>query len=276
MNQAIMAKSLIKAYYGRPPAFSYWNGCSQGGRQGLMLAQRYPTAYDGIAAGAPALQWNDLFPSMQWPQQFMAMLGAYPHACEFNAITADAISACDALDGLVDGVISDVDRCLGTFDPFTTVGRAFHCAQEGQTMEISATAAAVVNATWQGIRDAKGAQLWPGLNPGTDLTAAAVMTDCSSGTCRGVQLPISSQWLSLLVARDPGINLSRLSHGEFDWLAHQGRQRYNSIIGTDDADLSAFQRAGGKLVTFHGLVSSFGYKFLPCLHSSGNDPGQAI
>lgn len=221
-----------------------------------MLAQRYPTAYDGIAAGAPALHWNDLFPSMQWPQQFMAMLGAYPHACELSAITADAISACDALDGLVDGVISDVDSCLRTFDPFTTVGRAFHCAQENRTLEISSTAAAVINATWQGIRDAKGAQLWPGLNPGTDLTAGAAITDCSSGTCVGVQLPISAQWLSLFVARDPSTDLSRLSHAEFDWLAHQGRQRYSSVIGTDDADLSAFQQAGGKLVSFHGLVSS--------------------
>lgn len=220
-----------------------------------MLAQRYPTAYDGIAAGAPVLHWNDLFPSMQWPQQFMAMLGKYPHACELSAITSEAISACDKLDGVVDGVISDVDGCLSTFDPFKTVGRAFHCTQENRTLEISLTAAAVVNATWQGIRNAKGAQLWPGLNPGTDLTTGAAITNCSSGTCVGVQLAISSQWLSLFVARDPSIDLSRLSHAAFDWLAHQGKQRYDSVIGTDDADLSAFWQAGGKLVTFHGLVS---------------------
>ena len=227
-----------------------------------MLAQRYPTAYDGIAAGAPALHWNDLFPSMQWPQQFMASLGKYPHACELGAITAKAISACDALDGLVDGVISDVDRCLKTFDPFKTVGQSFYCAQENRTLEISSTAAAVVNATWQGIRDANGARLWPGLNPGTDLTAGVAITDCSSGTCTGVQLSISAQWLSLFVARDPSVDLSKLSHIEFDWLAHQSRQRYNSIIGTDDADLSAFKQAGGKLVTFHGLVSCASYCFV--------------
>jgi len=185
----------------------------------------------------------------------MATLGAYPHACELSAITADAISACDVLDGLVDGVISDVDRCLKTFDPFRTVGRAFHCAQENRTLQISSTAAAVVNATWQGIRDAKGAQLWPGLNPGTDLTAGAAITDCSNGTCVGVQLEISAQWLSLFVARDPTIDLPRLTHAEFDRLAHQGKQRYGSVIGTDDADLTAFRQAGGKLVTFHGLVS---------------------
>lgn len=218
-----------------------------------MLAQRYPTAYDGIAAGAPALHWNDLFPSMQWPQQFMAMLGKYPHACELGAITAEAISACDKLDEVVDGVIGNVDGCLRTFDPFKTVGRAFRCTEENRTLEISLTAAAVVNATWRGMRNAQGAQLWPGLNPGTDLTAGVAITNCS-GTCVGVQLPISTQWLSLFVARDPSIDLSRLSHGAFDWLVHQGKQRYGSVIGTDDADLSAFRQAGGKLVTFHGLV----------------------
>jgi len=219
-----------------------------------MLAQRYPTAYDGIAVGCPAVHWTDLFPSMHWPQQFMSMLGAYPHACELGAITDAAISACDVLDGVVDGVISDVDGCLRSFDPFTVVGRAFHCAPENRTLEISSAAAAVVNATWQGIRNAQGAQLWPGLNPGTDLAAAAALTDCSNGTCVGVQLAISAQWLSLFVARDASIDLSRLSHAEFDQLAHQNRQRYGSIIGTDDADLSAFRQAGGKLVSFHGLV----------------------
>lgn len=68
-----------------------------------MLAQRYPTSFDGIATGAPAIYWNDIFPSFLWPQQFMNMLGEYPHACELQAITAAAVSACDGLNGVVDG-----------------------------------------------------------------------------------------------------------------------------------------------------------------------------
>ncbi|KAK1975176.1 tannase and feruloyl esterase [Colletotrichum cereale] len=251
-DEAIIGKLLIKSYYGRGPAYSYWNGCSQGGRQGLMLAQRYPTAYDGIAAGAPAIQWTDIFPSMLWPYQFMNMLGEYPHACEIRAITAAVMSACDGLDGVVDGIISEVDDCLARFDPFELVGQAINCTQ---APEVSLAAAALVNATWQGLRDSKGVPAWPGLNPGTDLTVGVAVTNCTAGSgCEAVPLDLAATWTSYFVARVSDLDLSNLSHVEFDRLAHQGRQRYKSIIGTDDADLSAFQDFGGKLVTYHGLL----------------------
>lgn len=221
-----------------------------------MLAQRYPTAYDGIAAAAPGIQWTDFFPSMYWPQQFMNMLGEYPHACELDAITNAAVSFCDDLDGIVDGVISEVDACLDGFNPFDLVGSTIQCSRENRTLEVSPAAAAVVNATWRGMRNSRGAQTWPGLNPGTDLTAAVAATSCTGGTCVGVPLPIAVEWLSLFVSRDPDLDLAGLTHEEFDWLAHQSGQKYRSIIGTDDPDLSEFRKAGGKLVTVHGLVSN--------------------
>ncbi|KAL0938470.1 tannase and feruloyl esterase [Colletotrichum truncatum] len=250
-DEAIIGKSVIKSYYGRGPEYSYWNGCSQGGRQGIMLAQRYPTAYDGISAGAPAIYWTDIFPSLHWTQQFMNMLGEYPRPCEIQAITAAAVTACDPLDGVVDGVIGDVDKCLASFDPFKLVGQSINCTQ---TIDISSAAAAVVNATWQGMRDAEGAQTWFGLAPGTNLAIGVAATDCTTEPCKGFPLTIATQWLSLFVARDPSLDFSNLTHEEFDWLAHQSRQQYTSIIGTGDPDLNAFRNAGGKMVTFHGLV----------------------
>jgi pimeloyl-ACP methyl ester carboxylesterase len=84
-DEAVLGKAIIKSFYGKGPNYSYWNGCSQGGRQGLMLAQRYPDAYDGIAVGAPALYWTKLFATIQWPQQYMNQLGAecdYRGRCE--------------------------------------------------------------------------------------------------------------------------------------------------------------------------------------------------
>ncbi|KAF6827672.1 tannase and feruloyl esterase [Colletotrichum plurivorum] len=252
-DAAIIGKSAIKSYYGRGPEYSYWNGCSQGGRQGLMLAQRYPTQFDGIAVGAPGINWNDFFPAMLWPYRFMNAIGEYPHGCELQALTAAAVAACDGLDGVTDGVIADVPGCRAAFDPFDAVG--IPTADCPEAPEVSHAAAAVINATWQGPVSAEGAQLWPGLNPGTNLAVGVAATDCTgAGGCEAVPLAIAAQWISLFVARDPNLDLANLSHTEFDWLAHQGRQRYNSIMGTQDPDLSAFRNAGGKIVTFHGLI----------------------
>jgi hypothetical protein len=217
-----------------------------------MLAQRYPTSFDGIAAGAPAIYWNDIFASFLWPQQFMNMLGEYPPACELQAITEAAVSACDGLDGMIDGIINDVEECLAKFQPFDLVGTAINCSE---ARNITPAAAAVVNATWQGYRDARGHQAWFGLNPGTDLTVGVAGTNCTGQPCGGMPFAVAAQWFTLFVARDTNFDLTNLSHVEFDMLAHQGRQRYDSIIGTGDADLSAFRDAGGKIVTFHGVVS---------------------
>jgi hypothetical protein len=70
-DAATLGKAVAKAYYGKAPTYSYWNGCSQGGRQGYMMAQRYPEQYDGILATAPAIYWNELMMQLFWPQVVM-------------------------------------------------------------------------------------------------------------------------------------------------------------------------------------------------------------
>lgn len=218
-----------------------------------MLAQRYPTAYDGIAAGAPPLHWTNDLLAMLWPQQFMSMLGKHPYPCEIQAISAAATAACDGLDGLVDGIVNDVEGCLASFDVFELVGRAITDCPE--VSEITWEATAVVNATWQGMRNSHGANVWPGPTPGTDLAIGVANNDCTSGTCQGVLVPVSVPWVTQFIARGADLDFTNLTHAEFDELVHQGQQRYRSIMGTDDPDLFAFRNAGGKMVTYHGLVS---------------------
>jgi feruloyl esterase len=80
-DAASLGKAAIKLFYGRAAKYSYWNGCSTGGRQGHMMAQRYPTQYDGILAGAPAINWDKFIPAEYWPQVMMKEHGKRFNFC---------------------------------------------------------------------------------------------------------------------------------------------------------------------------------------------------
>lgn len=228
-----------------------------------MIAQRYPEAYDGIAAAAPAIHWTELFPSIVWPQQVMNNLKEYPQRCEFEAITTAAIAACDGADGVVDGIIGDATECLATFDPFQMVGKPYNCTKIGN-INVTAEAASIIQATWQGMTTKDGKTTFPGPFPGSELTSNAMAvygqtgildTTCNAnGTCVGSPSNLGKQWLQFFVAKDPDWEFTNVTHEQFDILVHMSGQVYNSIIGTEDADLSRFRDAGGKMVTFHGLV----------------------
>lgn len=256
-DQAIIGKALITDFYGRPPRKSYWNGCSQGGRQGMMLAQRYPTLYDGIASAAPAINWNAFFTAMYWPQLFMNLAGDYPHGCELDAITEAAVSACDGIDGVFDGVISDVDAC--DFNPISIVGAPFNCPSTNTTMRITQGAAAVANATWSGPRTTNGDFLWYGPHKGADLSSKSIVglaaTNCTGAVCVGAPLYLGAEWIALFIEKNPRFDLRNISHRQYEEIFHAGWQEFASVIDTDDPDLSTFKESGGKILTFHGLVS---------------------
>lgn len=189
-----IAKQVIAAYYGRAPEYSYWSGCSTGGRQGLMSAQRYPGDYDGIMAAAPAINFESFVVASMWPQVAMRIQGYAPPRCEMDAIRAAAIRACDGLDGVEDGVVSAPGRCK--FDAREVVGMEFEC--EGVGRKVSAAAAEVVNLMWAGPKRA-GREGWFG---NTHETAASIAafgafgglggTKCDSKNekCNGVPFPL--------------------------------------------------------------------------------------
>lgn len=142
-DMAVIGKSISTSFYGQAPRYSYFSGCSQGGRQGLMLAQRYPDAFDGIAASSPAINWNGFVFSAYWPSFVMRSLGKFPPACEIDAITDAVIKACDGLDGVVDGIVADLDAC--SFDPMSVVGKVIKCSTfDNAPRRISSAAAYIV------------------------------------------------------------------------------------------------------------------------------------
>jgi tannase/feruloyl esterase len=119
-EMTVTGKALTEAMYGVAPRFSYFNGCSTGGRQGLMEAQRYPQDYNGILSGAPALNWNRFHIQHLWGPVVMNASNNPVAGCKLSAATAAAIAACDNIDGVKDGVIEDPKRC--SYDPKALVG----------------------------------------------------------------------------------------------------------------------------------------------------------
>jgi feruloyl esterase len=254
-DMTIIGKSITQQYYGRAPKYSYFNGCSTGGRQGVTSAQRYPEDYDGILAGAPAINLPDLTVSTYWPQSVMDRLGFYPSKCELDAINRLSVEACDALDGVADGSIADPDACA--FDPQTVVGRTVDCG-DGTSVRLSSQTASIVRAIREGPTGADGKPLWVGTAHGTPFTGALALanTKCTDGpnNCTGVPFPMAVDWLKNFTRRDPGYDVGKMTLAELEQNYYLSRQQLGPIIAGDDPDLSRFRALNRKLLTWHGLA----------------------
>jgi hypothetical protein len=161
------------------------------------------------------------------------------------------IEACDELDGLKDGIISLPNDC--TFDPTTVVGKQYTCPSTNQTTAITETAATVAKLTWRGITTLSGDSFWYGGEPGASFSGLAA-TICDNGTCVGKPFAVPQTWITDFVLLNRSYDTSQLNTSYFSELFHEAVNRYDSIIGTSDPDLSRFKRAGGKLITWHGLA----------------------
>lgn len=161
---AVLGKAVTTSFYGKPPHHSYWDGCSQGGRQGYMLAQRYPGDFDGVFANAPAVQWGGVSVTLAWGQFVQRWKAHSPSACVWSAFTDASTAACDELDGVLDGVVSNYSACL--FDPHSMVGTSIDCG--GQPVTISDKDADVVGSFHKGPLTSQGTQLFPSFPWGID------------------------------------------------------------------------------------------------------------
>jgi hypothetical protein len=238
-DMAVVGKAVTASFYGREAAYSYWNGCSTGGRQGLMSAQRYPTDYDGILAAAPAINWTKFVVAEQWPQVVMSEADNHPTQCEFEAFTTAAIAACDDVDKVTDGVISSPARCR--YNPYDLVGTTVMC--QGQPTTISHADAAVVAKIWA------GPGVWSGLPKGTPFWGVANTTP--DGTA-GLPFAVSDSWIKYFLLKDPDFDTTTLTYAEWYALFAQSQREYGEIIDTSDPNLTAFRAAGGKMLTWHG------------------------
>lgn len=251
-EMTVTGKALTEAFYGQAPGFSYFNGCSTGGRQGLMEAQRYPNDYDGIASGAPAINWPKLHVQQLWGPMLMHNEDNPVAGCKLAAATEAAIAACDTIDGVEDGLISDPQRC--DFDASELIGTS-----SGDCGTITAADASIINRLWSGPTRADGSPLWIGSIRGTNLgSLSATRGDPLTPQAMGITL----QWFQYFLAQDPNFDWTTVTPERYERLFEQSVEQFGLVIGTDNPDLRPFRDAGGKVIVWHGwsdpLISAAG------------------
>jgi feruloyl esterase len=241
-EMTVTGKTLVEAFYGTAARHSYFNGCSTGGRQGLSEAQRYPADYDGILSGAPAINWTKLHVEQMWGTVVMLAAGNPVPQCKFAAAQAAAVAACDAADGVTDGVIENPRAC--TFDPGQLVGTS-----AGACGTFTEADAGVIRKIWQGPRRQDGSFLWYGLQRGGDFSGLS-----STGGSPLAPRPnaITLDWWRFFLNQNPQWDYSGLTPDAYEHYWDQSVEEFSAVLATDNPDLSAFRDRGGKIVLWHG------------------------
>jgi feruloyl esterase len=235
-EMTVKAKAVITAFYGRGPRLSYWNGCSTGGRQGLMEAQRYPEDFDAIVAGAPANFQTHLHAFDIVLQTAVRQFGAAVPPDKVVMLGKAVLNACDAADGIKDGFLNNPRKCNFDYNSLLCKGvEADNCLTAAQVDSVKKAHGPLMNA--------KGALVYPGYAMGSEgtwrLLSAAnspAPTALSLGSYREVlhQDP-NWDWRTFDVNKDvPALDEK---HG---------------YINAVNPDLSQFKARGGKLITYHG------------------------
>jgi feruloyl esterase len=246
-----LGKALTEALYGVAPQRSYFNGCSTGGRQGLMEAQRYPMDYDGVMSGSPAINWNRLHPQQMWGAMLMNVENNAVPPCKLNAATAAAIEACDTIDGVKDGVLENPVLCK--YDPKALVGKSTDCGT------FTETDTKIIRQLWDGPRRKDGGFLWYGLPRGSSLTS---LWNSTGNPPKPQAFGISLEWFRYFLTQDARFDWTTITPDLYERLFDQSVEEFGAVIGTDNPDLTPFRNRGGKAIVWHGwadpLISAEG------------------
>jgi len=247
---AVTAKRIIQSYYDGTLRRSYFDGCSTGGRQGLMSAQRFPDDFDGIVVGAPVLDFSTMV-SYAWNQRALA---AGPIDAEKLKIIADRVYAkCDSIDGLADGLIGDPRRC--SFHPANDLPK---CSSNIDGPQCFSTAQIHALELIYGGTQSKGKQFFPGQLPGAEIavpTAAGMSSGwipwfMSPPNGRSTEGTFGETFMKYMAFGKPDSN--------YDWTTFnvdmdpERMADSLAMLNATDPDLSRFKDRGGKIVMYFG------------------------
>jgi feruloyl esterase len=252
-EMTVRAKAIAAAFYGRPAARAYFTGCSGGGRQGLMEAQRHPEDYDGILAGDPTADFTHLTTGGRlWVE--LAMLreeggrGYIPPA-KLPALAAAVVAACDGLDGVADGVLEDPRQCR--FDP-----AVLQCRGAETDACLTGPQVTALRRIYAGATTRDGTRIFPGYEPGGELGPGGWAANITGpAPFQAGQWAYASGFLKGLVFEDPGYDPLRFDF-ERDVAPMDAKPVAGSTlaatINATDPDLSGFRARGGRMIQYHG------------------------
>ena len=240
---AVKAKAIIQAFYGEAPKHSYFTGCSNGGRQALMEAQRFPEDYDGIIAGAPANYWTRVFATFIFDIQAMqATADSYIGPEKIPAIAKAVAAACDAQDGVKDGVLNDPRECR--FNPETLL-----CKQSDSPDCLTAAQVAALKKIYAGPHDSSGKLIYPGFEPGGEEGPGGWVTWIGQGPGKDLQTQFANGFFSNMITAKEPLDLKTINVAAAVKLADEQQAK---TFNADDPNLKAFAARGGKLIMYHG------------------------
>ena len=238
------AVAVVTAFYGRGSERAYFASCSDGGREALMEAQRFPEDYDGIIAGAPAYDWTHMLTGAIWDVQATTLDPAsYIPAAKIPAISKAVLAACDAEDGVTDGVLNDPRRCH--FDP-----NAMVCKGADSPDCLTAPQVTALKAIYAGAHDSAGHRVFPGYPPGGEEGPGGW----------GLWITGQSPRNSLIAYFGLGY-FSNVVYGKKDWDyktftvdagLKTADEKTAAALNANDPNLEAFRARGGKLILYHG------------------------
>jgi feruloyl esterase len=242
------AKRIVAAGLGRAPKKSYFMGCSDGGRDAMMAAQRLPLAFDGIVAGAPALAWLDLMTAGAIAQRDLAPPVAALPVAKLPALQAAALAAC----GQGKAYVADPAACR--FDPAVLA-----CNEADSPACLTPRQVDLVRQIYRGLPDPGTGRTLPGLLPGAeadpgnwDFWLLRAPTNPLGDRAGGPPTSINESFFRHLVREDPSFKLSELDVADL----LKARRRWTADLDATDPDLRAFYRRGGKLLHYHGWADS--------------------
>ncbi len=243
------AKSIIRSYYNRGIAYSYFNGCSDGGREALMEAQRFPEDFNGIIAGDPANFWTHLMAAFVWNEQaLLKSSDSYIPTSKLPLIQKAALASCDAVDGVRDGVLEDPRKCH--FHP-----ALLQCKRADQADCLTGPQVVALRKIYAGaVNPRTNKQIFPGYEPGAEAVGLNwplwITGKLPNG---GAQFTVGNQFFADFVFDNPQWNFRTFN---FDSDVRTTDAKFASILNATNPDLRKFKAHGGKLIQYHGWADA--------------------